>query len=53
MTFEVRDRVAIVTGGARGFGKEFSTRLLRAGAKGKITVLGLKNILLYELIFYS
>ena len=33
--FDVSDRVAIVTGGARGFGKEFGIRLLRAGAKGE------------------
>ncbi len=31
--FEVGGRTALVTGAARGFGREFAERLLRAGAK--------------------
>ena len=31
--FDVSGQRAIVTGSARGFGKEFATRLLSAGAK--------------------
>ena len=33
MVFDVKDKVALVTGSARGFGKEFSIRLLKRGAK--------------------
>ena len=33
MGFDVKDKVAIVTGSARGFGKEFAIRLLQKGAK--------------------
>ncbi len=31
--FDVKDRVAVVTGSARGLGKEIVERLLRKGAK--------------------
>ena len=33
MGFNVEEKVAIVTGSARGFGKEFAERLLQKGAK--------------------
>ena len=33
MPFEVRNEIAIITGSAQGFGKEFAKRLLRNGAK--------------------
>lgn len=33
MVFDVRNEVAIVTGAAQGFGKEFAKRLLVNGAK--------------------
>ena len=33
MGYEVKDKIAIVTGSARGFGKEFAIRLLNHGAK--------------------
>jgi len=33
MGYEVKDKIAIVTGSARGFGKEFAIRLLKNGAK--------------------
>ena len=33
MGFNVEGKVAIVTGSARGFGKEFAERLLQKGAK--------------------
>ncbi len=32
--FDVRGRGCLVTGGARGFGREFAARLLRSGAGG-------------------
>ena len=32
-SFDVRDQIAIITGSAQGFGKEFAKRLLRKGAK--------------------
>ena len=33
MVFDVKDKVALVTGSARGFDKEFAIRLLKRGAK--------------------
>ena len=33
MGFEVKHKIAIVTGSAKGFGKEFAIRLLERGAK--------------------
>ena len=33
MPFDVRGQIAIITGSAQGFGKEFAKRLLRQGAK--------------------
>ena len=33
MGYNVEKRVAIVTGSAKGFGKEFAIRLLKKGAK--------------------
>ena len=33
MPFDVRDQIAIISGSAQGFGKEFAKRLLRKGAK--------------------
>ena len=33
MGYDVRNKIAIVTGSARGFGKEFAIRLLNKGAK--------------------
>ena len=33
MPFDVRGAIAIITGSAQGFGKEFAKRLLRQGAK--------------------
>ena len=33
MGYEVKNKIAIVTGAARGFGKEFAIRLLDKGAK--------------------
>ena len=32
--FPVQGEVCLVTGAARGFGKEFAVRFLKAGAKG-------------------
>ena len=31
--FALKDHIAIITGSAQGFGKEFASRLLQAGAK--------------------
>ena len=33
MGYDVKDKIALVTGSARGFGKEFAIRLLNKGAK--------------------
>ena len=33
MRYDVQNKIAIVTGSARGFGKEFALRLLDRGAK--------------------
>ena len=33
MGYDVQNKIAIVTGSARGFGKEFAVRLLDRGAK--------------------
>ena len=33
MGCDVKDKIALVTGSARGFGKEFAIRLLQKGAK--------------------
>ena len=33
MPFDARGQIAIITGSAQGFGKEFAKRLLRKGAK--------------------
>ena len=32
MGFDVKDKICIITGSARGIGKEFAERLLRKGA---------------------
>ena len=33
MGFKVRNKIALVTGSAKGFGKEFAIRLLKEGAR--------------------
>ena len=33
MGYNVKDKIAIVTGSAKGFGKEFAIRLLNKGAR--------------------
>ena len=33
MGYDVKNKIAIVTGSAKGFGKEFAVRLLNKGAK--------------------
>ena len=45
--FEVGGRTALVTGAARGFGREFAERLLRAGAK----VIGKRVFSLFSSMF--
>ena len=48
MPFEVKNEIAIITGSAQGFGKEFAKRLLQKGAKVCISDVneeqGLKTI---------
>ena len=33
MVYDVKNKIALVTGSAKGFGKEFAIRLLEKGAK--------------------
>ena len=37
MGYDVKNKIAIVTGSAKGFGKEFVTRLLENGARVCVT----------------
>ncbi len=37
--FDLKKKVAIVTGGAQGFGLDITKRFLTSGAKGGITIM--------------
>ena len=41
--YEVKGKRAIITGGAKGFGKQFAKRLLMAGCKVCLTDVDIKN----------
>ena len=56
MPFEVKNKIAIITGSAQGLGKEFARRLLEKGGKVCLSDINIENGLRQgglELVIYS
>ena len=43
MPFEVRNKIAIITGSAQGLGKEFARRILEKGGKVCLSDVNIEN----------